>query len=71
MKLEDSGVDTVVAQLAENDTAAHDEDGLITEIVAFFDPQQAKPSENDPDLRRHNRDRFRDRQRQQNVPLKR
>ena len=49
MNLNDPGVDTVIAQLAVNDKAADESEGLITDIVAFFEPEQAMPSQNEPD----------------------
>ena len=44
MRITDPGVDTQIAQLAI------DQDGLVTDIVAFFDVHQARPSQNDRGL---------------------
>lgn len=71
MNLNDPGVDTVVAQLAVNDKPGDDTEGLITDIVAFFEPTQAKPSQNEPDLRRRSRDRVRERQAETPTIMKR
>ena len=71
MNLNDPGVDTVIAQLAVNDKAADESEGLITDIVAFFEPEQAKPSQNEPDLRRRSRDRVRERQTEAPTIMKR
>jgi len=71
MRVDDAGVDTVIAQLAENETATHDGEGLVTDIVAFFDPEAATPSANDGEVRRHKRDRFRDRADESQNPPKR
>ena len=45
MNLNDPGVDTVIAQLAVNDKAADESEGLITDIVAFFEPEPVWPLE--------------------------
>ena len=54
MRVTDSSVDTQIAQLAEEG------DGLITEIVGFFDVEQASPSTPDPRhaLSKRSRDRI-------------
>ncbi len=44
MRITDPGVDTQIAQLAL------DQDGLVTDIVAFFDMDQARPSTKDSGL---------------------
>ena len=58
MRITDPGVDTQIAQLAL------DEEGLVTDIVAFFDVHQARPSQNERGL--GERAKIRSRNRSQN-----
>ena len=71
MRLNDAEVDTIIAALAENEQATREEEGLITDIVAFFDPDAAAPSKNEARLPRHQRPGFRDRLNGANEPPKR
>jgi hypothetical protein len=67
MRVTDPGVDTEIAQLA----LTPDQDGLSTEIVAFFDETQAKPSQNEPTLSKRSKARIRSRRTEHLPVLKR
>ncbi len=49
MRVTDSAVDTQIAQLA------NEGDGLVTDIVAFFDVEQATPSRTEAKLAKRTR----------------
>ncbi len=51
MRVTDDGVDTQIAQLAQEG------DGLVTDIVGFFDVDQATPSQPEERLAKRSRDR--------------